>query len=361
MSNRRRVAFDLTPATAGTTGVARYVRELAHHLNNRDDLELVPFALGRGPHPVGDDTRRLRVPYRVLRVTWSMSVPLLERLVGPVDVVHVTDRVPGPTRRPLVLTIHDLDAVDQPALHSAEAVAEQHAQLRAARDRADAIIAVSHVTARALVAHGVDAERVTVVHHGVSRLSAVAAGPPLPYPYLLAVGTLDARKGLDVLFTAFRSAGPALGDARLVVVGPDGFRSDAVRAAAEAAADRVILRGPVDDAELASLYRGAVALALPTRAEGFGLPVLEALAAGTPVLASDLPVLREVGADAVTYVPVGDVDAWADALVALISDRDGTGRSAVVAAGRARAALFTWDAAAMATAAVYERVAARDR
>jgi glycosyltransferase involved in cell wall biosynthesis len=144
---------------------------------------------------------------------------------------------------------------------------------------------------------------------------------------------------------------------RLVLVGPDGHESSVIREriAALAIDHRVELRGHVDDAELAALYAGATAFCFPSRAEGFGLPVLEAMAAGTPVLASDLPIIREIAGSAARLVPPDDVPAWAQAIASLVVVDEA--HRALVAAGRARAATFRWEDTATATLEVYRRVA----
>lgn len=368
MSPALRVALDVTGAIAGGTGVARYVTELGRALDARDDVEVLRFALGRATGAVPAGAHHLAVPLRVLHASWrALRWPTAERLAGRVDVVHATDLEPPPTRRPLVLTVHDLDALGHPELHGPRAIRLQRRQLEAARTRADAVIAVSSATAATLTDHGVDADRIHVVHHGVSALAVPPAGAaPKPGvaatgPYLLAVATLDARKGLDTLIAAFSSAIGArrgLDGLRLVVAGPDGHRAHDVRAAVAAAGveERVELPGRVDDARLAALYRGALAFCLPSRAEGFGLPVLEAMAAGAPVLASDLPAVREVAAEAAVLLPAGDVGAWADAITSIAADPER--RSRLAEQGRARAAAFTWEAAAAGTAAVYRAVSA---
>lgn len=299
-------------------------------------------------------TRRLPVPLRVLRPLWrAIPFPRVEQLAGAVDVVHVTDLAPPPTRRPLVMTVHDLDAVDRPELHDARAQHLQRAQLDAARLRAVEVIAVSATTAAALRAHGVDADRISVVPHGATPLPPADRRLVPDGPYVLAVGTVDARKGLDVLIEAFARA--RLDGTRLVIAGPDGHRADDARAAAaeHGVAERVTFPGRVGDAELAGLYEGALAYCLPSRAEGFGLPLLEAMGAGVPVVASDLPVVREVAGDVAVLVPVGDAEAWAAALEQVVGDD--AARTTRGAAGRDVAARYTWAAAARSTAAVYER------
>jgi glycosyltransferase involved in cell wall biosynthesis len=339
---------------AGATGVARYVTQLDGALVDAG-VELHRYAFGRAPHSVPPGTRRLPVPLRLLRPLWRVvRLPRVEHLTGAVDVVLVTDLAPPPTRRPLVVTVHDLDAIDRPDLHDVRAQRLQHDQLDAARERADEVIAVSATTAAALAAHGVDAARISVVPHGATPLPPADRRLVPDGPYVLAVGTVDARKGLDVLIEGFARA--HLDGAQLVIAGPDGHRADDARAAAAAhgIAERVTFPGRVGDAELAGLYEGALAYCLPSRAEGFGLPLLEAMGAGVAVVASDLPVVREVAGDVAVLVPVGDAAAWADALERLVADD--AGRAARAAAGPGVAARYTWAAAAQATIAIYERL-----
>ena len=342
--------------TAGTTGIARYVTQLDKALVD-SGVELRRFAVGRGRHPAPASTRRFRVPLRVLQRTWKLlPFPRAEQIAGPADVVHVTDALPPPTRLPLVLTVHDLDALDRAELHGPRARSLQAEQLAAARERADEVIAISAVTAAALQARGVDGDRISVVHLALTELPVSDPRLVPTEPYLLAVGTVDARKGLDVLIEAFGRA--RLDGVRLVIAGPDGHRADDTRAAMAAAGvtDRVVLPGRVTDAELAALYRGAMAYCLPSRAEGFGLPVLEAMAAGAPVIASDLPVVRELVGDGAIFVEVGHVDAWATALERLVAD-DAV-RARLSSAGPSIASRYTWEATARATMKVYERAVA---
>jgi glycosyltransferase involved in cell wall biosynthesis len=177
-------------------------------------------------------------------------------------------------------------------------------------------------------------------------------------PFVLWVGTLEPRKHLPVLLEAFRAVIDAGLPHRLVVVGPPGWRGGPEAAAAPAAAlgDRVVLTGPLPADGVAALYRGASLFAFPSLHEGFGLPVLEAMAQETAVLCSDLPVLREVGGDAARYVPPGDVGAWREALTTLL--RDDTERARLASAGRARAGAFTWERCVAATRAVYREAIA---
>ena len=175
-----------------------------------------------------------------------------------------------------------------------------------------------------MAAHtGIARERITPIHHGVDHTLATDAEVAAvrdelgiaERPYVCWVGTLEPRKDVGVLVDAFarlveRDDIPH----RLVLVGPDGWLDGAAAAAHRAAGlgERVRFVGSVASDRLRALYRGADLFALPSRHEGFGLPVLEAAAQGTAVLASDLPVLREVAGDAARFAPAGDADAWAE-------------------------------------------------
>jgi glycosyltransferase involved in cell wall biosynthesis len=339
--------LDVTPVTTGQTGVARYGRELARELPGCG-VELRPFAVGRGVFAAPPQTRRSRLPLRWVQRSWrAVGRPRAEDLAGPVDLVHSIDLVPPPTRAPLVMTAHDVMAIERPDLHPELQVVTQRRQLLAWR-AADHVLAVSQATADALVRHGVSAERISVTRHGLTAL-APAGARQVDGPYVLAVGEVNARKDLATLIEAFRAADlPA--SVSLVLAGPPGYR------AAETLAlvgDRVRHLGRVSDEALGALYRDALCLCFPSLGEGYGLPVLEAMSAGLPVLASDLPVFREVGGDAAVYAPAGSVSDWAQALSRLVADDDR--RRQLSAAGRERAAAATWRATAEATVRAYER------
>lgn len=344
------VGFDVTPMTTGVTGVARYVRELVGALRGQG-VTVSTYAFGRGRYPALPGTRHISVPLRVLHTAWAMAPwPRAETVAGDVDVVHVPDLRAAPTRRPLVMTLHDLAAVDHPELHSPRRVAAQRAQLETVRRQASVVITVSEATRTRAVAHGVSPERIVVTPLGHTPRPPAGA-PVIDGPYLLAVGEVTPRKNLGVLTRAFAAAKvPGL---RLVVAGPTSPQTADLLGPDR---DDVIILGSVDDETLTGLYEGAVALCFPSLAEGFGLPVLEAMSAGVPVLASDIDVVREVGADAVSFAPPRDVAAWTDAIRQLAED--GELRARLSEAGRRRASLFTWEATAAATVAAYEKALA---
>jgi glycosyltransferase involved in cell wall biosynthesis len=348
-----RVAFDATALITGRTGIARYIEELTVALR-ATGVDVRRFAVGRAAEQVPPDVRHLRVPLRVVQRAWTLvRTPTAERLAGPADLVHATSLVPPPTRLPIVSTVHDLAALEHPALHPRRSLDQLRAQVDAL-DRAAVVLSVSHATAAALAARGFSADRIVVTPLGVTPPRDEGLAPP-PGPYLLAVGGLVPRKGLDTLVAAMAHV-PA--DVRLMLAGPSGEAEPELRqrAAAPGVSGRVKFLGAVDEAQLAALYRGALALCFPSVSEGFGLPVVEAMAAGVPVIASDIDVVREVAGDAAVKVPVGDVSAWAHEIGRLVDDAGE--RRRLIDLGRRRATVFTWEATARGTLAAYERAVA---
>ena len=276
------------------------------------------------------------------------------------DLVHAPSlAVPPPGRRPLVVTVHDLAFRTHPECFPARGRSFHERGLALARAEAAAVIVPSEATAAELRGAGFETTRVHVAHHGIDlallnplqpmhphwqpaegSLGAASADPgrgtPVlglePRSYVLFVGTVEPRKGIDVLLAAHaalrRQGHPQL---RLVVAGPPGWgQTPALDGPG------VVAPGRVDEVTLDALYRGAAALAMPSRSEGFGLPALEAMARGCPVVASDAGALPEVVGDAGVLVKPGDADALAGALEDLLAD-DALATS-LGAAGHRRAA-----------------------
>ena len=249
------------------------------------------------------------------------------------------------TSTPLVATIHDVVPFAFPDADPRRRASQQAPFLRTATEAAR-IIADSAFTAREVERYlAVDAARVTVVPLGVDAAFS-AIGPRFATedgrPYVLHVGAHDARKNIALLIAAHERAFPN-GEVALVMT----------RAPGGAAAD-VVVQSAADDAALAAMYRGAAAVAVPSLYEGFGLPLLEALACGAPVLAAEAASLPEVGGDAVTWLAPDDVDAWAAALRRMLVTADV--RKIAIARGPAQAARFSWDACTMATLDVLRSV-----
>jgi glycosyltransferase involved in cell wall biosynthesis len=334
----------------GATGIARYITELSACLPP-EGVEVCRFAVGRSAVAPPPDVRHLRMPLRVVQRTWrAFRWPRVERVCPDADIVHATSLAPPPSTVPVVVTVHDVAGLDFPELHPSRSVSQLRRQVQALGSVAR-VLAVSQTTADGLVRHGVPSGRITVTRLGRTALPAGREPGVGSAPYVLAVGELHRRKGFDALLEAFASSD--VGATRLVFAGPDG--SDAPRLHAMASAlgldDRVLFLGWVDDARLAGLYDGALALCSTSLAEGFGLPVVEAMARGVPVVATAIPATVEVADDAALLVPPRDPEALGHALERVVVDA--ALRQQLVERGRQRAARFTWDETARATAAAY--------
>jgi glycosyltransferase involved in cell wall biosynthesis len=356
-------------------GIHRYIVALLRALAHEPSVQVTAFVPDLGARALLPAAVQLR------RASWRVARPLgrlaWEQLVLPValararvDVCHgPAHAMPAACPCPAVVTVHDLSFFRTPRAFPRAQGFYLRAATRLSVRRAAALIAVSAFTARELVALlGAPAARVHVVPNGVDpmfrpvtpdEVDRVRARLALPAHFLLTVGTLQPRKNLGTLlagYAALSAASPATPD--LVIAGGSGWGG--VAPEAEAArlgiGDRVHVLGYVDDADLPALYRGADVLAYPSRYEGFGLPALEAMACGTPVAVADAASLPEVTGDAAIHVDPDDPSAWAVALGALLADD--ARRGALVEAGLARAARYTWSRAARETAGVYAHVLA---
>jgi glycosyltransferase involved in cell wall biosynthesis len=268
-------------------------------------------------------------------------------------VVHAPTPLAPPRRGvPLVVTVHDAVPWTHPETLTPRGVAWHRAVIERAAATADAIVVPTVAVSDELTRHVRLRHAPVVVGEGVSAelvpgADAAARAARLGLPagdYLVTLATIEPRKGLDVLLSAL--AAPGCPDVPLLVVGQAGWGSVdvAARAAELGVGDRVRLMGRLPDDDLAVVLSRAAVLVSPSRAEGFGLPVLEAMAAGVPVVSSDAPALEEVGGGATRTVPVGDVAALAEALADVLGSA--ATRAELSAAGRRRAADFTWVGAA---------------
>jgi glycosyltransferase involved in cell wall biosynthesis len=310
-----RVGVDISPLVQTRAGTARHVRGLLTALRDRPGLDLELLTHG-GPGRVST----------VVRDAYWYPAAVRRRAKG-LDVVHCTT-FRGPLRSPVptVLTVHDLAILRAP-----EAFPRWHrlygtAGLRRVLRAADAVVAVSEFTRREVVElAGVPAERVRVVPNGVDPVF-TPDGPRAEGDYVLAVGTLEPRKNLERAVDAAREVG-----VELRVVGARGWGGVDV--------DGWV--GEIPDAELAALYRGARSVLYPSLYEGFGLPVLEAMACGTPVVTSLDTAMAEIAGDAAVLVDPLDVSAIAAGILAADARRDELAR-----AGAERAREFTWQRSA---------------
>ncbi len=368
-----RIGFDVRPALRETTGVGRYLIGLLPALMGQG-AEITALSSSRKDRfPAGRlSGARLvdrRIPVRLLDQLWlHLGWPKFETLAGPVDLVHSPTPFPLPSRSAAsVVTLHDLFFVRQPEAVAASIRNEWVDRVGAALKQVDAIICVSEHTAReARELLDAPAERLHVVHHG---LDPVPAAPDvneirseldrlnLPPRFLLAVGTLEIRKNYLRLLEAFQALRETTSEEiALVIAGPDGTDGARVRELHQklGLGDAVRFAGYLGDHELNLLYHAAEALVMPSLDEGFGFPVLEALARGTPVIASSTGALREVAGEAALYVDPLDGEALVEAMRQLLVDPKLGAR--LREAGPNRAHAFTWEAAARKTIDVYRQV-----
>ena len=327
MNAARHVAIDLRIVDAPgmeRTGVGRYALEVAQALvaarpdwrftafSNRADL--LDGAGGMEVVRTGWPTERSvgRMAWLNAVAAWHARRRGAELWFGPAFVL------PMGWDRPAVVTVHDLVFALRPELYRGRLNA-RHATwaTRRAVRRADTVICGATATRDRLVSHfAAPEERIRVIPYGVhTGFGPDGEAADRGEPYFLYVGTFEARKGLDTVAAAMGR----LPEVRVVLAGRPGWGTEETVRALTASGRVEIVREP-SDAELAALYRGAAALVYPSRMEGFGLPVAEALASGCPVIASDLPEIRDWAGAAPRYVAPGDAGALAEAMARVVAD-----------------------------------------
>jgi glycosyltransferase involved in cell wall biosynthesis len=360
---------------AAPGGIGRYVRELAPALMNADpalDLSLMRcrFPAGTGPDPAWlarFPAAEVPGPIRTLWPQWALlGRPRLPPAFDPYEVVHATNPagIP-PVRRGqrLVVTVHDLAFVRFPELFPPRWRRQYRAGLRAAVKRADALLVPSQATGEdAVTLAGAPADRIHLTPLAASvpderdpgAMTRALAGLGVSPPYVLYVGTLEPRKHVVELVRAYRRVAPTVPHA-LVLAGADGWGIEDLETAIAAGGPGSIVRtGPVDETCLEALYGGADAFVYPSAYEGFGLPVVEAMARGVPVITTSAPALVEVAGDAALRTEPGDEEGLAAALERLLGDPELAER--LRERGRARADRYSWSATADATLEVYRAV-----
>ena len=374
-----RIGLDGYPLAEPLTGVGHYTLELARALARnfpRDEFELVsqkpfnPAAIGEIQHESIPNLRLTEAKSSTLRGHWwSVGLPMYARRAG-FDLFHGTNfEVPLWKRRRTVLTIHDLSTMLYPETHRASAVRRARVRLPLAAKIADAIItpteAVRHeVCARLKVKPG----KITAIHEAPRRTFgpmtkeetvAIRQRLRVEDDFLLFVGTLEPRKNLLTTLKAFEevsdrtSAGP-----QLVIAGGEGWLIDETLSFINSVSlkDRILLTGYLHDEDLRALYSSCRAFVYPSLYEGFGLPPLEAMACGAPVIASRISALQETLGDAAILVEPLDVQTLSRTINEVLKDE--RRRAAMREAGIKHAKKFSWDEAARRTHEVYEKVLA---
>jgi glycosyltransferase involved in cell wall biosynthesis len=324
------VAIDVSPLIQTRAGTARYLTSLLRELRRRDDVDISTRSFGRAD----------KLSTLARDAFWY---PFALGRKADADVLHCpTYRGPVRSVAPLVVTVHDLAVFRHPEAFNRWTRTYSPRVVPRVLAAARRIIAVSEFTRRELgdLLHVPDG-KIRVVPNGVDD-EFTREGPAADGDYVLAVGTLEPRKNLPRLVEAARR-----NDVELRVVGARGWGG------VEVAGNGVRWLGEVDDAELARLYRGALCVAYPSVYEGFGIPVLEAMACGAPVVTSRGTAMEEVADGAAVLVDPNDPVELAAGLERAVAERD-----VLVTRGLERARAFRWDAIADATVGVYREAAA---
>ena len=372
-----RVALDVSAVPARPAGAGVYVIELARALATSGAVDLTLLS-GRGDV----DRWRTAAPSAALRPTVPPGRPLRlawEQVWAPAAARRARAHVwhgphytmPMRSTVPAVVTIHDMTFFDHPEWHERTKVGFFRRMIMASARRAAVLVCVSEHTSRRLhdvvsppgpvvvAPHGVDHDRFRPEAAGgpdddLARLRAAGVRPP----YLVFVGTLEPRKNVPALVRAFDRVASAHGDLTLVLAGQPGWGADEIDAAVAACrhGDRVLRLGYVPAPTVPALLRHAAAAVYPAFEEGFGLPALEALACGAPLVTTSGSAMEEVTAGAAVLVPPGDEPALTDALAAVAGDA--ALRTRLRAAGPPIAAPYTWERCASLHVDAYRRAAA---
>jgi glycosyltransferase involved in cell wall biosynthesis len=369
------IYVDVSSAIHTKAGLSRYSASLVRELNPLlgDRLRLFQNSLGRrGPLRGWEHQPAVGVslgykPWRALIWMRHMARWPMDGLLPGAALFHATEHLLPPLREiPTVLTVHDLIFERFPQYHKAMNYLYLRATMPTYCRRATAIIAISEATRADLMQfYGIDPARITVSPEAAApsfrpqspeQVEAVRRRYSLPPRYMLTVGTIEPRKNLIRLLDA---CGPLLADGLadgLVVVGSKGWLYQGLFRHLETLSwrDKVILTGFVPDEDLPAVYGGAILTVQPSLFEGFGLPVLEAMACGSPVCASRTGSLREVGGGAAAYFDPVEIEEMSETLRSVLSAQDV--RCDMRRRGLARAALFSWRRAAEETLSLYERV-----
>lgn len=327
-----KVGYDVAPLVLDNAGTARYVRGVLGELRERKDVELRELTWGGAG----------RVTAAVRDVAWyPFALPLRAR---GLDVLHCTTfRAPLSAPLPVVVTVHDLAAIRFPELFTAWTRVYARTLLPAVLRSATRVLAVSEFTKRDVAElAGVSEERIDVAYNAADTTVFTPDGPAADGDYVLAIGTLEPRKNLPRLIEATGNLG-----VELRIAGARGWGG------VDASAPHVTWVGRPSDEELATLLRGALCLAYPSLWEGFGIPVLEAMLCGTPVVTSEKSAMAEVVEDAAELVDPHESGSIAAGIERALGRRD-----ELRADGLARAAAFGWSETADAVVESYRRAVA---
>lgn len=355
-----RIVVDGRPLVGERSGIGVHTAEIASRLEPRPLLAAhAPIADTSG---IGDlEVRVDRAPLGVIWQQATLPRVLQEEKADVLWAPHGT--IPLRSRVPAVVTMHDLTSITAPFRHKPSTVASFNLFIGRSLSAAEKIAAVSRFTATQVArGFGIDFRRIEIVPNGVGAEFRVSP-EPLDLPnglepggYVLFTGTMEPRKGLDELLEAWRRLAPR---PQLVIAGGRGWGLERLRKSLQRyeADGEIVITGYVPTARLADLYRGAALFVYPSRDEGFGLPPLEAMACGAPVIATLAGAIPEVTGEAAILVPPADSDALHHAMRRALESE--ALRRELRAAGIARASLFSWERSARLMSELLARAAFR--
>ena len=372
-----RICMDASAVPDHPTGAGRYVLELAAKLSLRSDVDLT-LVCRRGDADRWQATGAGAVvdrapPARPLRLAWEqVELPRILETLEP-DILHSPHyTMPVLARHPRVVTIHDMTFFDHPEWHERAKVLYFRRAIRTAASKADALITPSAAAAARVREILAPAVPLFLVPHGVDRSRFRPLGPTdaaenerdetararmgLRQPYAAFIGTLEPRKDVPTLVRAFDAVAESLPELTLILAGAPGWGMEAIEAAIAGIAHRNRVRrvGYIAEDDKAALLRGAAIVAYPSREEGFGLPVLEALACGAPLVTTSGSAMAEVVGDAARLFPPGDTQELARALEETV--RGGRRVDERRRRGLELSARYTWESSAASHVDVYRSV-----
>ncbi len=376
-----RIGIDVTSALAQGGGIGRYTRELVDAVVQLGTE--FNFTLFSARHPRELTTNRIfslakNVTFKEIpiseqwlyRIWYRLRLPIsVQNFTGSMDLFHSPDFVLPPIskRVPTLLTVHDLSFVHFPEAYTESLVAYLNRVVPWSINRASHILADSFATQDDLInLWKVPQEKISVLYSGVGDHFKPVTSPKeirrvrKKYklgdgPYLISVGTVQPRKNYQMLIKAFREVAQNYKH-NLIIVGGLGWMHEPIleEIHLQELEGRVRFLGFIDDRDLPALYSAATLFAFPSLYEGFGLPILEAMACGVPVIASNASCLPEVAGDAALLLPSNDVEAWTHSLLSLLDDM--SSRMKMVGAGFLRARKFTWTQSARDLMEVYKNL-----
>lgn len=369
-----RVAFDMTPTLGTRTGIGYVVDHLYSEISRLDSITLQSYTLSFQARNYRSELPKdnIFVPYpaRILLSAWKKTNWFsLDQTVGDIDIWHATNYLAPPTPKPLLITIHDATMVKYPEL-----VTPQIRSLAPTIQKRLNNGAHVHVPTTAIkddVVHhfkDVDDSRIHVVPFALPELEHVSPSEATQQlcegdPYILSIGSLEPRKNHARLIRAFGLIYESNPHVRLLLVGPDGPARPSIDTAmaelSHSARSRIVITGPVSNADRTWLLRHAHVLAYPSLYEGFGLPVLEAMATQTPILTTNEGALAEVAGEAAVIVDPLNIEEIAEGLNEILNNADL--RDKLIVSGESRIAHYSWEHTAHMMADVYTHIAGKEK